>query len=962
MNAAIALDKNGISIHGSREILLCASLFYFRIPKELWRDRIKKLRQSGYNCADVYFPWNYHEGEAGRCSFSEDRDIAAFLQMMVEEGIYVIARPGPYICSEWDGGSIPARFLADGTLIRTDDAKWMTAVEQWYAQVVPIIASYQIGHGGSVILLQIENELDFFDCPNPAAYMGKLAEIVRRLGIDVPVFGCAGQCSAEGATGFAPGVVPTYNFYPSSFDPAFDPLCFAMHKALQEKNLPLMITETGREHFLLRREMANGARLLGAYNQVAGTNFGYTASTNNWGRGGNPLSFITTDYDFASMIDAKGRFREEAFEGRLLGGLLDTMGDALASCTVHQTHNLKVVWQNKNEKNGQGNLLNMGDFGMFISLSNYSENTETVAVETKEGMFLAEIDPLHAPFFPINVLLEKTDSCIRLLHGSVEILHMEKGLLYLYADGSPEALFGTEDGMMQKIKGFGDFTISLDHQEICVKVLRRSEAQTMDIGRGYLEKAENSEPMTLPLETAVKAEMVPEKSWMQAVTGNSGITLEACGFKNGCISYEVATMSGCGILLEGAADIVQAWEGGKVHETRVSAGQWQEYGAVLASDRASFPNAAVVSDVAIVSDAAAVLNITTVLDAATVLDTTTGLDVAIVLDAAAVLDTTTVLDAAIVLDAETVLATYPAADGLSAWRFRIDSWGHSNFDDARYPSMRIAAPKGTKAIYQIDQKESPVLWRMKVHETWLPKELSVVVGAMDPILMPNVWNSTRMPLVASYTLDWTLQEESDTCALHMAGAEAETAVYVDGLLAGTMNALDPWFSLSAWFKPRQKHQISLLVRKRHWAEPAGIPVFYHLTMLSPEMCGSNGDEMLAYMENQVLSKNSGLEILENGIAFEAGKAYGVAISFDAVPPACYYARFKSCGLKLSGIFNGHLLGRVFGECKSRPDMVGGDPEVLYLPKPWFREKDNRLILMVEALEENARLAAVYLEE
>ena len=79
---------------------------------------MKLLKTAGYNTIDVYFPWNYHETAPGIWDFSENRDVYAFLELAKIHGLFVIARPGPYICSEWDGGGLPAWLAADGVSVR----------------------------------------------------------------------------------------------------------------------------------------------------------------------------------------------------------------------------------------------------------------------------------------------------------------------------------------------------------------------------------------------------------------------------------------------------------------------------------------------------------------------------------------------------------------------------------------------------------------------------------------------------------------------------------------------------------------------------------------------------------------------------------------------------------------------------------------------------------------------------
>lgn len=79
------------------------------------------LKKAGYDTIDVYFPWNYHEINPGIWDFSENRDVKKFLQLAKENALMVIARPGPYICSEWDGGAIPAWLYADDVNVRQND-------------------------------------------------------------------------------------------------------------------------------------------------------------------------------------------------------------------------------------------------------------------------------------------------------------------------------------------------------------------------------------------------------------------------------------------------------------------------------------------------------------------------------------------------------------------------------------------------------------------------------------------------------------------------------------------------------------------------------------------------------------------------------------------------------------------------------------------------------------------------
>jgi beta-galactosidase len=339
-NQIIQLSPEAIRIDGKSEVILCASLFYFRLPRACWKERLRKIKAFGYNAIDVYFPWNYHETEEGVWDFGGEKDVTQFLQEASDTGLWVIARPGPYICSEWDGGALPAYlFVEENIRIRDNDPLFLTHVARWYAQILPILQQYEQGQGGSIIAVQLENELDFYPCEDPNGYISALRDLAYQHGISVPLLACAGQGGLLQATGFAEGVVPTCNFYPNDRDPSFEERVHYYREELASRGYPLLVTETNRSHFLLRRLLSSGAKLLGPYLQASGTNFGFTNAANNWG---DPLSFLTSDYDFHGMITPEGHIRQEAYEGRLLHHVIQTYGASLAEATPSELNHLTL--------------------------------------------------------------------------------------------------------------------------------------------------------------------------------------------------------------------------------------------------------------------------------------------------------------------------------------------------------------------------------------------------------------------------------------------------------------------------------------------------------------------------------------------------------------------------------------------------------------------------------------------
>lgn len=328
----IHVDGQGVWIDGRPRTLLCASLFYFRLPREQWRARLEQVRASGYTCVDVYLPWNFHELAPGRWSFEGRRDVAAFLDLAQEAGLYVIARPGPYICSEWDGGALPAWLGLDTELgVRQNEPRYLEKVTAWFDQVLPLLAERQYPAGGSVIMVQLENELDFFDCADRTGYMTYLRDTALRRGITVPLIACSGQGDLPGATGDVEGVVPASNFYPDDDSPDIEAEVRRYAALVAKRGVPLLVTETNRRHRTLRRLLASGAKLIAPYLQSSGWNFGYTPSSGNWGRPGN---FMSHGYDFGGYVTSTGLERPEYAEAQVLARVVETWGPRLALATA----------------------------------------------------------------------------------------------------------------------------------------------------------------------------------------------------------------------------------------------------------------------------------------------------------------------------------------------------------------------------------------------------------------------------------------------------------------------------------------------------------------------------------------------------------------------------------------------------------------------------------------------------
>lgn len=187
---AIDFDGYGFFVNGKRTWIASGSIHYPRVPRELWRDRLLRLKRAGFDCVETYAFWNYHELEEGKFDFSGQKDFGAFLDAAHEVGLYAIVRVGPYVCAEWENGGYPLwlRFKPD-VRVREDNPQFLAAMDRWYEHILPIVAARQIQKGGSVIMVQLENEHPWgWGTSAPTPYFSHMREKAQGLGIEVPTF------------------------------------------------------------------------------------------------------------------------------------------------------------------------------------------------------------------------------------------------------------------------------------------------------------------------------------------------------------------------------------------------------------------------------------------------------------------------------------------------------------------------------------------------------------------------------------------------------------------------------------------------------------------------------------------------------------------------------------------------------------------------------------------------------
>ncbi|TML31102.1 MAG: beta-galactosidase, partial [Actinobacteria bacterium] len=304
---------------------------YWRLPSpSLWLDALQKLKAGGYNAVTLYFDWAYHSPAPGVYDFTGIRDVDRLLDMAQQVGIYVIARPGPYINAETDSGGFPGWVDTLKGRSRSGAADFQAASDEWLTHVDQILARHQYTDGrGPIILYQIENEYGY---NTDAGYMAHTEQLVRSHGISVPF--TQNHCCGDStwATGTGAVDIVGQDSYPQGFD-CSNPTTWHGVDSLPRfrDDAPIYAAEyqggsfdpwggpgydkcrqlTGPdfEKVFYQNNIARGATMQSFYMTVGGTSWGWLPDP----------SQVYSSYDYGAPIDESRQLTSKADEFKRLG-------------------------------------------------------------------------------------------------------------------------------------------------------------------------------------------------------------------------------------------------------------------------------------------------------------------------------------------------------------------------------------------------------------------------------------------------------------------------------------------------------------------------------------------------------------------------------------------------------------------------------------------------------------------
>ncbi|MEP7236323.1 MAG: beta-galactosidase family protein [Ferruginibacter sp.] len=310
---SFTLSKTDFLLDGKPFQIISGEMHPARIPAAYWRHRIKMAKAMGCNTIAAYIFWNYHEQKEGVFDFTtENRNIAEFIKICQQEGMWVLLRPGPYVCAEWDFGGLPPYLLKYPDIkVRCMDARYMAATERYISELAKQVTDLQCVNGGPILMLQIENEYGSYG--NDKNYLEALRTAWLKNGIKVPFYTADGATAYMLEAGHITGTAVGLDSGGSDADFEQASKSDPDVPAFSSETYPGWLTHWGEKWQRpdtndLKREveyLLKNKKSVNFYVIHGGSNFGFTAGANAF----SPTQYQPdiTSYDYDAPINEQGQ-------------------------------------------------------------------------------------------------------------------------------------------------------------------------------------------------------------------------------------------------------------------------------------------------------------------------------------------------------------------------------------------------------------------------------------------------------------------------------------------------------------------------------------------------------------------------------------------------------------------------------------------------------------------------------
>jgi beta-galactosidase len=409
--------------------IISGEMHYPRIPRAYWRARLRMAKAMGLNAITTYVFWNVHEPRPGIYDFSGQNDIAEFIREAQSEGLYVILRPGPYVCAEWEFGGFPSWLLKDPSIVvRSADPKFMEPTRRWFLRLGQELAPLQIANGGPIIAVQVENEYGSFG--DDHAYMEQIHRDVLDAGFTKSVL-----YTADGADVLSKGTLPelpaVINFGPGNAKTEFPKLqkFRAEGPYMNGEYWAGWFDHWGEKHHVTDAQqqadelawILQQGFSISIYMFHGGTSFGWMNGANSDGKNYEP---DTTSYDYDAPLDESGRTTPKYFLFRdviakatgITPPPVPSVDPAISIPAVDLTQSTSL-WRNLPDKVRTDHLLTMEDLDQSYGYILYR------TFDTEKGDFDLVLDGLHdyARIYVNETLVGSLDRRLDQNHLSVHI-------------------------------------------------------------------------------------------------------------------------------------------------------------------------------------------------------------------------------------------------------------------------------------------------------------------------------------------------------------------------------------------------------------------------------------------------------------------------------------------------------------------------------------------------------------